>query len=456
MKTCQIKLPTKDTKYEHENSQLMQNMIDMMFSDGKKTNVPKSFELILYGKCNLGCKYCYMHNFKNELYPSFLENDEVILKNAKRFMDYYHKIESNLNIDLFSGELFGTSLGFEVLEMIVNSFKDRPNTGTCIVIPTNFTFIHNEELVNRVEAVFCKAKSYGIVVHLSSSFDGKYMEDNRPYIKNIGYDLNKVRDDAYYDKVFEFIKKWGSGVHPMVYSEGIEKWKDNFNWFQDMFEKHGISWTKIFLLHVRNEEWTKDQIQDMQEFISWLFDWVYDKFDGNKEDIVQFLIAEKTRGFNILGGNNGGISRGLSCSIQNTLAIRLGDMKIVPCHRQMREGFNYGTMNISDDLEVTYDPENLEMMIAIYSMHHRSQPYCEVCDINALCSGGCQGSQFESMGDPFVPIPTVCKLHHAMAITTVESWLRLGIYPRMLSYCTDEQINQNENIRRFIENGKYE
>ena len=57
------------------------------------------------------------------------------------------------------------------------------------------------------------------------------MEDNRPFIRQLDIPINVIRDDAYYDKVFAFIKKHGSGIHPMLYSKGMDKWIKNFDWF---------------------------------------------------------------------------------------------------------------------------------------------------------------------------------------------------------------------------------
>jgi hypothetical protein len=57
------------------------------------------------------------------------------------------------------------------------------------------------------------------------------MEENRPYKSNLDLPIEVIRDDAYYDKCFDFVKNNGGGFHPMIYSKNIEKWKDNFLWF---------------------------------------------------------------------------------------------------------------------------------------------------------------------------------------------------------------------------------
>jgi len=49
------------------------------------------------------------------------------------------------------------------------------------------------------------------------------------------------------------------GFHPMIYSNKIEYWIDNFLWFQKMFYKYGINPFNVYLLEVRNVEWLPQQ-----------------------------------------------------------------------------------------------------------------------------------------------------------------------------------------------------
>jgi hypothetical protein len=100
-----------------------------------------------------------------------------------------------------------------------------------ITIPTNFTFLNSDELSKKIEYYVKSFQELGIRLCLSASFDGKYMEVNRPFVKVLDYDINQSREDEYYDKAFKYCKDNNCGLHPMIYSKNIEQWKDNFLWF---------------------------------------------------------------------------------------------------------------------------------------------------------------------------------------------------------------------------------
>jgi hypothetical protein len=50
--------------------------------------------------------------------------------------------------------------------------------------------------------------------------------------------------------------------------------------------------------------------------------------------------------------------------------------------------------------------------INIKTFDNKTLPNCEVCCIKHLCGGLCLGSQFETTGDLFNPIPTACRMEH--------------------------------------------
>jgi len=53
---------------------------------------------------------------------------------------------------------------------------------------------------------------------------------------------------------------------------------------------------------------------------------------------------------------------------------------------------------------------------------------CELCLIKHLCSGGCLGSQFETTGDLFSPIPSVCQLEHAKIRAMITAYKELRVF----------------------------
>ncbi len=446
-------------QYQKENDEILNKTFrDMYMKNWNKNGHRdlKGLELIISPVCNLGCKYCYIHNFGHRLYPNNIRNPKNIVNNTKKLIDWL--IDNNLtpDLELFSGEIFGQKVGFDVVDVIYEKYKNTHQSKRVreIIVPTNFTFIQDNELTKRVQRYIDNFAKIGIRFHLSASFDGKFMEANRPYEKDIGYHLNKPRDDEYYDKVFSFIAKNRCGLHPMVYSKNIEKWKDNFLWFQDMMKKHGIPWKHIYLLQVRNAEWSKEQCKELYNFIVWLTEWAFEKLGRNKDRYTNF-ISYPPYGFNILKSISGKNGRGLACSIQSAPAVRLGDLAFVPCHRLMYEGQEYGFFNIDNNGKIKdIRSTNVEMFLGVTSHDYRSSPYCVSCPIRDLCSGGCLGSQYEITGDPFTPIPTMCAMQHSLASGIIKGWMNIGVFNKMLINMTNEQMYQANMIRRELD--KYE
>lgn len=40
--------------------------------------------------------------------------------------------------------------------------------------------------------------------------------------------------------------------------------------------QHNIPWQDLYLLHVRNEEWTNENLQDLMDFVEFLFEWSWE------------------------------------------------------------------------------------------------------------------------------------------------------------------------------------
>jgi hypothetical protein len=251
----------------NENDLIVSNLLEKTFFKAwKKENIDKeiyanysTLEVQVNAKCDLKCKYCYYDKFKDELYPQEISNDNLILNNLEMLLTWLEENNLYPRIEPFSGELFSQNVGFKVVDRLIDFYIKNNMTEKeqhYIVIPTNFTFIFSKNRTKRVEDLLNKAKENNVKLILSASVDGKYVEnENRPTISG------RIRDDEYYDKTFAFVKKWGFSFHPMIYSNKIEKWIDNFLWFQEMFEKYEIPYWHIYLLEVRNVEWTKTQLK---------------------------------------------------------------------------------------------------------------------------------------------------------------------------------------------------
>ncbi|GAI83471.1 unnamed protein product [marine sediment metagenome] len=100
---------------------------------------------------------------------------------------------------------------------------------------------------------------------------------------------------------------------------------------------------------------------------------------------------------------------------------------------------NFAHFEIADGRITGIKADNPELMIAIASLDNKNQPMCEQCLIKDLCSGGCLGSQLETTGDLFSPIPTVCRLEHAKIQAMVNTYKKLGLFESICNQVTPEK-----------------
>lgn len=440
------------TDYQRENDELMDAFLQRTFYDSWKHPDKerllnfRTIEFMINYRCNLSCKYCYVNRYGEQLYPSALYADEdQILKNLEMYLDWMVENNYQADIEVFSGEVLIQRIGYKCIDMIIDKIGNR-GFRTRITVPTNYTFMLSNSLVKKVENLLIKGRKAGIPMGLSASFDGKYCESNRPFLHNVKsreQDDNTIwhweykgipdrRDDDYYERCFAFAKKWNFGFHPMVYSENIEKWKDNFLWFQSMFKKYDIPFWNLYLLEVRNPEWTAKQCNHLRDFMKFLVKWAWENpARRNVDKYFQFLFQE--RGFNILSGPLSQIGRGMGCSFQSGLYLRLGDLALVPCHRTSYEQNTLAKYNVENGKISGLTAYNPELMIAGIQSNSANWPFCEQCLIRDMCSRGCQGAQIETTGDLYTPFPTMCRMEHAKLIGQIEGYKEIGILDAVIN-----------------------
>lgn len=411
-----------------ENTDLVKSMLNRTFftawknqkykEDEHKYGNYKSLEIQISAACDLKCKYCYYTNHGKELYPAKLAKPDLVLKNLGILLDWLSENKYYPKFDFFSGEPFAQSVGFEALEKLIDWHIEEGVDGQ-ISVPTNFSFLFSDDKTIEVERLITKGKENGIEVLLSASIDGKYCDVNRPFRDG------RIRTDEYYYKAFEFAKKWGCGFHPMIYSENMEKWKDNFLWFQENFKKHDIYWQSLYLLEVRNPEWTRTQLKEFYKFVRFVIKWAYGMSGVAPIDFPNYAFDNKLFNlFNMFSSTG----RGIGCSIQSTIQLRLGDLTTTLCHRSAYDGLNLFKFVVEDDEIIDIEPLNYGMLVAMYSAGRNTFPWCENCPIRDLCTGQCLGAMYEVNGDPFVPIPTACALEHAKVAAVMDEIVELGLF----------------------------
>jgi len=453
------------TRQEERNKQL-DALFKMLFFETwrgeNNDNYHKDIEFQISPYCNLKCIYCYYNRYGKGLYPEDARNYDTIIRNTKLVLDWIE--EHNYKIDvwnLFSGELLAQEIGFHVLDLMYQKLKNTnknilPNT---ITIPTNLTFILDEETTNRVINWIHKFRNLGINFHLSCSVEGKYMEQNRPFRQNIekGKELGKFlfvpdkeepRDDKYYDRTFRFAKTFGYGFHPMIYSKNIELWKKNFIWFNEMFKKYNMPHNAIFLLEVRNPEWSPQAIRDFYDFIKFVYRYVYENIAKCDSNVFREML-KKSQTINMLYSTIGiNFYSGVPCSMQQTFFIRLGDLHIVPCHRLSYNGLEYGKFKTKGNRINGIEAINVEQAVGIYSIDHENNPFCQTCPIKNICNHSCFGANLESTGEMMTVHPNVCELNYAKVKATADILDELGLFYKVLQ-------DSNEKVRyayEFIKN----
>lgn len=401
--------------YHDQNKQLFLDYLHRhcLFREDKYFN---NLELIITSNCNTKCSYCYYKNYGEQLYPKTLcSNPQIILDNCKKVLDWDKANGFQFErIEIFSGEFFKFPLWKEILNYI---FENTPYE---VTIPTNTTFIFSEKETEEVEYYLNK---YGKRIYLSVSVDGKYLDNDTRAIRN-----GKQYDDEYYDKLFKFAAKHDLAFHPMIGPKGIDKWVDNYLWYIDNVSKYfnitkREALFKIYLLEVRNPDWTKEELAELDRFIEFLVNYTYSFYDDPLDYLENFL---KRRGFNFFNSFTSSIGRGIGCSIQQSFAIRTGDLSLVPCHRTSYDGYRAGKLKFNGkDLDI--DLENAELYMAINSCDISKGIKCIDCPISSLCSHSCLGCNLEVNKDPFIPVDSVCALEYRKAKSLAKYLNNIGV-----------------------------
>jgi len=401
--------------YKQEESILFNNILNRVYFNDKDNF---NLELIINGKCDLKCKYCYINKFQDKILPEELHKDEkLIFDNIDYLLNWLDKKNYIPNtLMLFSGEVLSQDLGWDVLKRSIKFYEGR-NLGN-IVIPSNMNFVNHDEKLKLFDSLYNQSLTNNTNLVLSASIDGYYCDSNRPF---------KIHEERDYDKIFSFCTKYYYKYHPMIYYDEIENWTKNFLWFQEMFYKYKVPWDSVYLLEVRNEGWTVEKIAIFYDFISFVVEWTYNKIVNDlKLDFWDTIF--KTKAFNLFSCLFTS-SKGLGCSIQSNLHVRCADLKIFPCHRLAYKYFNLGYFDKTNDNIVGINPS---LMVGIHSSESSTYPYCQNCIIKHLCTGQCLGSMFETTGDMFTPIQSVCMLEHAKTKSILSTLDRLGVLQSIL------------------------
>lgn len=426
-------------QFQKEQDQILKTLLNYRFfypwrniTSNKDTTYNLSheanLEIYITNQCNQNCEYCYLVSH-DELYPKDKLNPENILKNLRIFYDYITINNFNIfNVDFFSGEIWHTQFGLDVLNITLDYIKKGMHMEN-ITIPSNGYFINNDEMLHKIQDIIEQYQLLGTRIQFSFSVDGKIV-DNMIRPRN----NKKEYNDDFYDRLFTFAKKNNYKFHPMVSSKNVKYWKENHLWWKQMLDFYEMNIFDIMTLEVRNPDWTDESINDLCEYIKFAMDdFIKTQCHG---DITSFARSfsgirlkdddPKLSGYHIWVINQA--DNFLGCTVSNTLTVRLGDLAICPCHRQAYNKYLYGYFVVEDDKITDIRAVNPQMAVRILLGNlHTIAPVCSTCIFNKCCSHGCYGVQIETNSDPFFPVPNVCKMFKAKIHTLFQYYREKGV-----------------------------
>lgn len=460
-------------EYKQENDILFKSFLNNYFfrhwtREGSQRDpfigsYERGLEVFPTDSCNLACSYCYLKNFGDELfYNKHSKKPENALKNLSLLLGWLKEKDYVPDkLEVFSGDLFSLSYWEEYFQIIYDwldsierkeEFWPWKNKGYfLIMMPTNASFVADDDKAKKVENWIEKFKQVGVRLGLSLSFDGKVIDEiSRPY-KN----EKKHYTNEFYDKVFLFARKHKCGMHPMLSSKNVHYWIENFKWFESMFEKHGgtkkDALESIFVLEVRNPDWTKKDLEALMEFTEWTVDHAFNEI-YNQDPAATFEGLVQKSSLQYIRSPFGYTARGMMCSIQSDFFVR-GDLTFGNCHRLGQEGYEGGQFIVEGDKITDIDSINPELYMTVKTFNFREGPLCSNCPIRYICTGYCIGANYEMNGEYFAPIPTVCELEHVKAGSAIRALDKYGIVDHIIkryeksSWVNHRQIGAIEYLR---------
>lgn len=385
-------------------------------------------ELIISKVCNTKCSYCYYKNFGELLYPKELEDRNLILENCEKLLKWVNLNDYHpANIDIFSGEFFNLPYYKDIIDLIVKYVKPvNASTPVYISIPSNCTFCFSDEKTAEIQELVdtYNKKDSQYRIGVSMSIDGKYLDNDTRALRN-----GKKYDDEYYDRAFKFAAKNNFAFHPMLGAKGMDRWIDNWEWYISnivkYFECDEIeAFKRIYLLEVRNPDWTPREMQFLDDFITHYTQRAFELCHRNTRMFADVFLHG--HGGNLYSEVASSIPRGLGCSIQSNLGVRLGDLAIPLCHRTSYDGYIAGRLKL-DGASWDVELENPNVWMLVNSFHSSNTVKCCDCPISEICNKFCIGCNFEVNKDFFVPVDTVCDMELVKTISLIRNLDNIGV-----------------------------
>lgn len=421
-------------QYQKEQNEILEHFVFdnfyPKFKAGNALNNSMGLEFFVTSTCNKKCTYCYLHKNEDKLYPKELRDSQLILKNLKILLDHFSKYNNGKynKLDLFSGEIWGTSLGNQVFDILISYAEKKKIIFSAIIIPSNCSFIANEQQLDTIKNYIQKFKDVGTRLVFSCSSDGLIIDEiTRPY--NV---KNKMEITEFYNKLWDFAEEYSFCFHPMVDAFTIDQWPENLQWWIEKSEQYNHNLLdKVMMLEVRNpNSWNDQTITSYLKFLKQITEY----FAGTLNNNIETLLRET---FEMIPAKESALKRATyfpwslrttnraSCSVTQSMCVRLGDLMICPCHRLAYPKLNYGQYIVENNEIVGIEANNIAGVVNHYITGHDGYLKCDSCVFSSMCVKGCHGAQFEDSKEYLYPIASVCEMQKAKILYILYNILEL-------------------------------
>ena len=442
----------------------------------KKERTEDTVEFVISSICNQSCEYCYLYKHGREMYPPEANNFNNIVENFPILLDWLDENNFTFNdYDLFSGEYFNLPIWEDLLQIIYDrerkrlDYNIRNEIHKIVSVPTNASFLMDEEQTKKIEHWLNKFEEINMSLVLSFSVEGPQELEalERPQ-KNSN---NTKTDTNFYEKFFEFRKKYHMSSHPMVTKNFVKNYKTNYDWWIDTTINYNITQQNTqgeevyaipMFLEVRDaEQWdTPEALSNYKKFLNYVADKDFATIHNNNlDDFAYHFFDDFTEGRKHLGRYDKiqpyiigfpYLSNRMTCSIQGGAVFRVGDLAYIPCHRTCYPQFVYGHFRKENGKIVELEAEKPTLAIKIKNLNpNRSIMKCASCPIQSICIKGCLGSQYEHTNELFCAEDTVCDLFYTKYKTIDEIAKRYDLYDWL-----DKQYTINSNRKEFVHYAK--